>query len=107
MRDLAAKLTSERGLAFQQFDRFDSAAHTLISGRQKASHRHQEQTGIERIRPVKLGKGFFIDVVTAFANFRVDLIANFLPALKVFVGRAATFLNKFNGAIKRHPSHHF
>src|SRR6266487_5080803 len=89
------------------FNRLNSAAHTLISGRQKASHWHQEQTRVERVRPIKLRERFLARVVTAFADFRVDLIANFLPALEMFVCRAATFLNKFDRAIERDPGHHF
>src|ERR1700722_8380205 len=60
------------------FNRLDRAADTLIGSRQKAGDRHQEQTGIECVRPVILGEGFLVGVVATFANFRVNLIANFL-----------------------------
>src|SRR6266436_3499504 len=65
------------------FNRLNRAADTLIGSRQKASHRHQEQTRIKRVRPVKLGEGFPFGVVATFANFRVNLIANFLPPFAV------------------------
>src|SRR5437588_8949150 len=89
------------------FNRLNSATDTFISGGQKTSQRHHEQTGIKRVRSIKLRERFFARVVTALADFCVDLIANSLPALEMFVCRAVTFLNKFDRAIERHPGHHF
>src|SRR5438477_4430947 len=72
------------------FNRLDCAAHALIGHWQKTSQRHHEQTGVKRVRSIKLRERFFARVVTALADFCVDLIANSLPALEMFVCRAVT-----------------
>src|SRR5207247_9230648 len=65
------------------FNRLDCAAHAPIVRWQKTDQRHHEQTRVERVRPIKLRERFLASVVTVLANFRVDLVANFLPALKM------------------------
>src|SRR5947207_5854670 len=76
------------------FNRLDCVAHALIDHWEKTDQWHRKQTSVERVRAIKLSKRLLASVVTALANFRVDLVANLLPSLKVLVCRAATFLNQ-------------
>src|SRR6516165_705019 len=55
------------------FDFCNRSANALVRCRQKAEQRQREQTGVERVRSVKLGERFFVDVVAALTNFVVNL----------------------------------
>src|SRR6202011_4328430 len=89
------------------FDRFDRPAHSLVGKWQEPGKRHHEQARVESIRSVILRKGLLVRTESARANFRMDLIANFLPPTDISCGRASAFLHQFNSTVEGHPRHHF
>src|ERR1700684_2331560 len=73
------------------FNCVDCPANPFVSSWQEASQWHHEQTRIQCIGAVNLGKSFLPRVITALAYFGVNLIANFLPPIDVSIPGTATF----------------
>src|SRR3982750_1257552 len=88
-------------------DRFDRSAHSLVSERQESSKRQREQTGIERIRSVVLGKSLLVRAESARANLGMNLVANLPPSSDSVGGVASRFLHEFMGSVERVPRHPF
>src|SRR3977135_1831703 len=83
------------------FDRFDRAADAFIACWQKTgawqNHKH---TGVERVGTVELGKRLLFLVVTAFANFEKNLVADLCPSFEIFVRRILAGFGQLDRAIK-------
>src|SRR6476620_7529933 len=75
------------------FNCLNRAANTFVSDRQKTGERHCKKARVQRIRPINLCERFLLRVIPALANFGVNLIASFLPAIEVLISRAAAVLD--------------
>src|SRR6266550_9321388 len=89
------------------FNCLDRALDALVTNREKPGERHCKQARIQCIGPINLRESLLLRVIATLANFGMNLIANFLPAIEMLISRAATVLDQLNGAIECQPGHHF
>src|SRR6476646_6765699 len=75
------------------FNCLNRAANTFVTNRQKTAERHCKKARVQRIGSINLCESFLLRVIAALANFSVNLIANFLPAIKVLISRATAVLD--------------
>src|SRR5687767_8452134 len=98
---VAKQQTVDAQLASDGLDRRDEP---WIVRRQEADDRHEQDAGVELVRPVRLGEGLLALAPAAPEHLILDLVPKLPPALHGAV--ASELVVDADGAIESHPGHH-